>query len=370
MPDRASPAPAHDETTLCAEIARLNKIVQVLMNRAERSASVQSSDFGLFQTAVLLEEQVRRRTGELEAALRENEKINRTLQLEIRERERAQDALRQSEERYHAAAEAALDAFITIDESYAIVVVNSAAERIFGYPAAELLGRNLVVLLPAATRDRSVEAIGGYLQTRANRPPWQGLQLTCLRKDGREIPVEFSFGEFRHGERRYYTGVARDISERQRAERALQALQDQLRQQAIRDPLTGLYNRRYLNEALYRELVRAERYGQPVSVIMGDIDRFKTINDTHGHHAGDEVLKAFGELLMPDAAAATSAVATAARSSCWSTPTWPRTTRCGVRSSCAPSSPPHPSRTARPSSAPPRHSALPSFRRTGRPAMH
>jgi diguanylate cyclase (GGDEF)-like protein/PAS domain S-box-containing protein len=64
---------------LHAEIVRLNKIIQALMNRAERNASVQSSDFNLFQTAIILEEQVRRRTDELNAALKENEKITRTL---------------------------------------------------------------------------------------------------------------------------------------------------------------------------------------------------------------------------------------------------------------------------------------------------
>jgi hypothetical protein len=68
------------EEALRAEIARLNKMVTALMNRAERSTSAQRSDFGMFQMAVMLEDQVRNRTEELEAALRENEKINRALQ--------------------------------------------------------------------------------------------------------------------------------------------------------------------------------------------------------------------------------------------------------------------------------------------------
>jgi len=67
---------------LQAEITRLNKIIQSLMNRAERNASVQGSDFNLFHTAITLEDQVRRRTDELEAALRENEKITRALREE------------------------------------------------------------------------------------------------------------------------------------------------------------------------------------------------------------------------------------------------------------------------------------------------
>lgn len=137
-----------DERALRAEIVRLNKIIRALMNRVEHSTRMGGSDFDLFQTAIVLEEQVRRRTEELETALRE-----------------------------------------------------------------------------------------------------------------------------------------------------VQALQARLREQAIRDPLTGLYNRRYLDETLDRELIRAERLGHPVSVIMGDIDRFKAVNDGHGHPAGDEVLRVFGGLL-------------------------------------------------------------------------
>src|SRR3989338_1778902 len=75
MPDQMEP----NEQALHAEIARLNKIIQALMNRAERNASVQGSDFNLFHTAITLEDQVRRRTEELEAALQENEKITRAL---------------------------------------------------------------------------------------------------------------------------------------------------------------------------------------------------------------------------------------------------------------------------------------------------
>ena len=93
------------EEPLRAEIARLNKMVTALMNRAERSTSAQRSDFGMFQIAVMLEDQVRNRTEELEAALRENEKINRALQhakvqmeVEIEERKAALVALEHERE--------------------------------------------------------------------------------------------------------------------------------------------------------------------------------------------------------------------------------------------------------------------------------
>lgn len=74
-------------------------------------------------------------------------------------------------------------------------------------------------------------------------------------------------------------------------------LQSELRAQAIRDPLTNLFNRRYLDETLDRELARAAREHYPVCVIMLDLDHFKQVNDTYGHEAGDNVLKALADTL-------------------------------------------------------------------------
>lgn len=70
-----------------------------------------------------------------------------------------------------------------------------------------------------------------------------------------------------------------------------------LQELALRDPLTGLYNRRFLEVSLERELGRAQREGRALSVIVADLDHFKQLNDSHGHDAGDEVLRAFGRLL-------------------------------------------------------------------------
>ncbi|MBI5348620.1 MAG: GAF domain-containing protein, partial [Chloroflexi bacterium] len=77
----------------------------------------------------------------------------------------------------------------------------------------------------------------------------------------------------------------------------IEALQAQLREQAIRDPLTGLFNRRYLIETLDREVAQAVRASTPLSIIMIDLDRFKKINDTYGHKAGDVMLQTLGTLL-------------------------------------------------------------------------
>ena len=93
-------------------------------------------------------------------------------------------------------------------------------------------------------------------------------------------------------------GRLRQTNERlQEGIESVRALQTQLQEMAIRDPLTGLYNRRYLDDALERELQRAQRQGYPVSVLVIDIDHFKQLNDVHGHQAGDAVLTALASEL-------------------------------------------------------------------------
>ncbi len=93
------------------------------------------------------------------------------------------------------------------------------------------------------------------------------------------------------------------IIERKRSEEEIKRLQGKLQEMAIRDPLTGLYNRHFLGETLKRELARAAREKYPVSFIMIDIDHFKRVNDTFGHTAGDAVLQDFGVQLLRDSRA-------------------------------------------------------------------
>ena len=80
-------------------------------------------------------------------------------------------------------------------------------------------------------------------------------------------------------------------------------LHDTLRNQSFRDPLTGLFNRRYMDEALAREIARAQRHGHDVAIAMLDIDHFKRFNDTYGHEGGDVLLAAFAQLVADSARA-------------------------------------------------------------------
>ena len=76
-------------------------------------------------------------------------------------------------------------------------------------------------------------------------------------------------------------------------EKSLKAAADEIQLLSITDPLTGIYNRGYINERLPQEIRRSNRYGRDLSVVLCDIDHFKKVNDTHGHLVGDAVLKAF-----------------------------------------------------------------------------
>ena len=114
---------------------------------------------------------------------------------DITDRKREESALRYSEENYRLVVETAPDAVISIDESGAILFANPATARIFGYDPAELIGKPLTVLMPEFLRKLHEKGFSRYLATGQRHINWQGTELTALRKNGQEFPVEISFGE-------------------------------------------------------------------------------------------------------------------------------------------------------------------------------
>lgn len=131
---------------------------------------------------------------------------------------RDESALRNSEENYRLLVETAPDAVISIDESGAIQFANPATSRIFGYDPAELLGKPLTILMPEFLRTLHEKGVRRYLATGHRHINWQGTELTALRQDGQEFPVEISFGEVSRDGHKVFTGFIRDISERKQAE--------------------------------------------------------------------------------------------------------------------------------------------------------
>jgi PAS domain S-box-containing protein len=138
-----------------------------------------------------------------------------------RSRYRRLKALRESENRFRTLAETASDAIITIDEESRIVLVNRAAEIVFGYTRQEMVGAELTMLMPVYLRHRHHAGFARYKQTRERHISWDAIELPGLHKDGHEVPLEISFGEFVRNDRRFFTGIARDITERKRAQEAL-----------------------------------------------------------------------------------------------------------------------------------------------------
>ena len=262
------------------EIERLNKTILSLMNRAERSTNAQGSDFGLFQTTIMLEEQVRRRTEALEEALSENEKINR--------------ALSESEAKFRRIVNQPLVG-IAIIQNGLFSYTNDKFGDIFGYSADELRKLSPIDFATESDRPLVAEQTRRRLSGEVDQVDYV---FRARRKDGSVVDVEIHSGVMETDGKRVLISMALDVTERTRAEHEIQVLQKQLRNQSTHDAMTGLYNRRYLEESLDRELIRAKREGHCVSLVMADLDHFKVVNDRYGHLAGDAVLRAFSALMM------------------------------------------------------------------------
>ncbi len=121
-----------------------------------------------------------------------------------------------------------LDAIVTIDERGIITTFNPAAEKIFGYPAAEIIGRSVNLLMPEPDRSRHDDYISHYLSTGEARIIGRGREVLGRRKDGSVFPMDLAVAEFRIESRRFFTGIARDITDRKRLEQQLTQRLEQL----------------------------------------------------------------------------------------------------------------------------------------------
>jgi two-component system sensor kinase FixL len=140
---------------------------------------------------------------------------------DVTERRRAEDALRESEGRLRAIVETAVDGIITIDGEGRVTSFNPAATRIFGYTPEEVMGRNVNLLMPEPYRAEHDGYLRNYLGTGVKRIIGIGREVVGLRKDGTQFPMDLAVSETVLGERRVFTGIVRDVTERKRAEEAL-----------------------------------------------------------------------------------------------------------------------------------------------------
>ncbi len=127
----------------------------------------------------------------------------------------------QTDLRYQSALENVADGIITIDERGHIDSFNRAAEKIFGYDAKEVVGRNISMLMPEPYQGEHDTYIGNYLRTAQAKIIGIGREATGRRKDGTDFPIDLAVSEFIHGEKRMFTGIVRDIAERKELEAQL-----------------------------------------------------------------------------------------------------------------------------------------------------
>ncbi len=142
---------------------------------------------------------------------------------DITDRQQEESARRYSEEKHRLVVETANDAIISMDHTGTIQFANPASTRIFGYDPTELIGKPLTVLMPQFMRELHDNGFRRYLDTGQRHINWQGTELTALRKNGQEFPVEISFGELTRDGHKIFTGFIRDISKRKQAEDKLRA---------------------------------------------------------------------------------------------------------------------------------------------------
>lgn len=147
---------------------------------------------------------------------------------DISERKRSAEALREREQRLQGIMDSVAEGIVTADDSGTIQSFNPAAERIFGYKAAEVVGRNLSLLMPEPYRGEHDGYVAAYLRTNKPKVLGIGREVQGLRRDGTVFPMELNVAELRKGRQRLFIGVVRDITDRKRAEEALRRARDDL----------------------------------------------------------------------------------------------------------------------------------------------
>jgi diguanylate cyclase (GGDEF)-like protein/PAS domain S-box-containing protein len=203
--------------------------------------------------------------------------------------------IKTSELRYRRLFEAAQDGILLLDADTGMITdVNPFLVKMLGYTREEFVKKRLW-------------EVGAFQDIEASQEAFEALQkneyiryedLPLRAKGGRLIQVEFVSNVYLVGGEKVIQCNIRDITERVQAQNALLKSQAQLRELSVRDHLTGLFNRRYMEETLERELLRAARKEFSLGILMIDVDDFKQFNDNFGHAAGDAVLRELGDLLL------------------------------------------------------------------------
>jgi diguanylate cyclase (GGDEF)-like protein/PAS domain S-box-containing protein len=213
---------------------------------------------------------------------------------DITDRWRAEETLRESEEKFRLLIENAPDA-IYVHADARFIYLNHAAVSLFGAQTADqLIGSPLLARFHPDYHGTITERLHDLYQ---ERKKLHIVEQVYLRLDGSSVPVEAHAIPITYNNKNAALTFARDITDRKQAEEALRESEKKYRELSIVDDLTQLYNSRYFYHQLKMEIDRAERYGQPLTLLLLDIDDFKQYNDIYGHIEGDQVLLRLGQVV-------------------------------------------------------------------------
>ncbi len=205
------------------------------------------------------------------------------------ERIRAEEALRESEERFRAIFERTGVGIALAGLDTRVVQANPALQEMLGYSQEELQGQSIADFTHPEDIEPNLEL---YAQLLAGELDRYEMEKRYIRKDGELFwgHLTVSMIPDAEGRPQYVIGLVEDITQRK-------AFQKQLAHQALHDPLTGLANRVLFMDRLEHALTHSARYHYSTAVLFVDLDRFKYVNDSFGHEAGDRVLVGLAERL-------------------------------------------------------------------------
>lgn len=243
--------------------------------------------FNLDEIALSVQKALERRRLVIENRLYQKE-LEARVESATRELTQTNRELRATKEYLENLLHSTVDAIVTVDPENRVSFVNQGTVHMLGFDPEDFSGVPAEHFLAGGKEELR------YLCRMLERDHLlQNYETELRRKEGRQIPVSMSISQVKSPEGRVVTTLAicKDITQQKQ-------LENELKEMSIKDSLTGLFNQRYFYDRLEREIERARRQGHPLSLLLFDIDQFKTYNDCHGHLEGDRVLKEVGKVVV------------------------------------------------------------------------